>query len=129
MDTEPEPKPSTEPVAKSVPKAKPEVPADQVCELAMTSVTVGVFMDLDSKEWLIDREKEVVLPTLPTHAPTHKPSLSLVPTCTNECSSPLSSSLPLLLTSPVLHIVFSIATSPVYHQACFITVYLSYILN
>jgi len=45
MNIEPEPKPSTEPgpVAKSVPKAKPKVLADQVCELAITSVTVGFF--------------------------------------------------------------------------------------
>lgn len=41
MDTEPEPMPATEPepVASSVPEEKPDIPSDQVCEPALTSVS------------------------------------------------------------------------------------------
>lgn len=65
---------------------KPEFPADQVCEPDITSMPVGVLVELDAEEWLIDWETEVTLPTLPTHEPT----LPLVPSWTDVCSSPLT---------------------------------------
>lgn len=40
----------SEPEATSIPQEKPKVPVDQVCEPAITSMTVGVLVDLDSKE-------------------------------------------------------------------------------
>lgn len=51
-----------EPAATSVPKKKPEGPADQVSEPAITSVSVGVLVELDTEEWLIDLETVVVIP-------------------------------------------------------------------
>ncbi len=51
-----------EPAATSIPKKKPEGPADQVSEPAITSVSVGGLVELDTEEWLIDLETVVVIP-------------------------------------------------------------------
>lgn len=50
--------PAMEPerVASSVPGEKPEVPSDQVCEPALTSVPVGILGELGDEEWLIDQD-------------------------------------------------------------------------
>lgn len=65
-----EPKPE----ATFIPEEKSKDSAEQVCEPPITSVPVGVFVELDIDKCLIDHEKEVVLPTLPTHGPLFTPS-------------------------------------------------------
>lgn len=53
-------------------KTKPAIQSDQVCEPVYTSVPVGVLVELDDEEWLIDWDSAEPLPTL---APTHEPLL------------------------------------------------------
>lgn len=67
-DRETQPMPTMEPVpaALSVREEKAEVTADQVCEPAITSVPVGLLVELEENDWLIDWSAEV---TLPTHKP------------------------------------------------------------
>ncbi|XDV17194.1 hypothetical protein PO909_016574 [Leuciscus waleckii] len=83
----------------------------QTSSLSPKSMPVGILVVID-EESLIDWESDVVLPTLPTH----KPSLPLVPSWTNKCLSPLSSSSPLVPPSlePLMHslsLVLSIPSS------------------
>lgn len=58
--------------ASSFPEEEFEVPADQMCEPAITSMPVGVLVDLDEEERLIDWETEV--------APSHPDSVFFVAT-------------------------------------------------
>lgn len=50
-----------EPTASSVPEEVLEVPSYQVCEPAITSVPVGILVELEEEEWLIDWEAEECL--------------------------------------------------------------------
>lgn len=97
-DITPEAKPTTErvPAAESISEEMPEVPSSQGCEPAITSVPVGVLVEMDKEEWLIDWITEVVLP--PLH--TQEPSLSLVLSCTNVSLTPLVLSRTVLSLSP-----------------------------
>lgn len=54
-DKETQPMPTTEPelAASFVWEGKPKVPADQVCELDITSDPLGVLVELEEDEWLI----------------------------------------------------------------------------
>lgn len=82
---ESEPDQRTEPTF--TPEQKPQGKFDQMCEPA-TSMTVGVTVELDTEENLMDRESEVILPTLPTY----EPYLHLVPSCMVSLSLISSSS-------------------------------------
>lgn len=56
MDKEPEPTIELQlmPATDFVPEEKSEVPAYQLCETAMKSMPLGVLVELDEEEWLID---------------------------------------------------------------------------
>lgn len=65
MDPMPEPMPAMEPEpeALSFPETKPDVQSDQVYELVYKSVPMGVLIELDDVEWLIDWNSAEPLPT------------------------------------------------------------------
>ncbi len=93
------------------PEPMPQCKSDQGCELATTMAEV-ILLELDTEDWLIEREKEVVLSTLPAH----EPSQPLVPSCTVFVIVTGPAQLKFFITTgPVHHRIFVI-TSPVHHR-------------